>query len=242
MGTKEDLKYVNLRTCCTPQERQDFIHIFKQYRDVFTWTYDDLKTYDTWIIWHVIAIKRRGKLFSAEIKKSSSILEPLIQKELRKLLDAQIIFKVRHSTWVTDLVHVINKFEEIRLCVDFHNLNQALDKDNCLVPSMEQILQTVSRSNMFSLLDGFYGYNKVLVAKTDWHKTTFKEKWGTFAFKHMPFGLINVDATYLWAMDIVFCVLIGQSVVVYLDDVMVFSKKIFDHFRHLRSIFKWYWK
>ena len=85
---------------------------------------------------------------------------------------------------------------EIRLCVDFINLNCAFDKDNYPVPPMEQILQMVLGSKLFSLLDGFSGYNQVLVAKEDRLKTTFRTKWGTFAYRRMPFGLINAGATF----------------------------------------------
>ena len=64
-------------------------------------------------------------------------LEPLIQNEVKKLLDARIIFKDRHSEWVSNLVPVRKKYGEIKLCVDFKNLNRALDKDNYHVPPME---------------------------------------------------------------------------------------------------------
>ena len=123
-------------------------------------------------------------------------LEPLIQSEVKKLLDAKIIFKVRHSEWVLNLVPVRKKSGEIRLCVDFKNLNHASDKDNYLVPPMEQILQMVSISELFSLLDGFFGYNQVLVAEEDRLKTTFRTKWGTFSYRRMPFELINAGATF----------------------------------------------
>jgi hypothetical protein len=56
---------------------------------------------------------------------------------------------------------------------------------------MEQILQLVSGSEMFSLLDGFSGYNQVLVAELDRLKTTFRTKWGTYAYRRIPFGLVN---------------------------------------------------
>ena len=80
--------------------------------------------------------------------------------------------------------------------MDFRNLNRALDKDNYLVPPMEQILQMVSGSELFSLLDGFSGYNQVLVAEEGRLKTTFRTKWGTFAYRRMPFRLINAGATF----------------------------------------------
>jgi len=65
------------------------------------------------------------------------MLKPLIKKELRKLLDAWMIFEVCHSTQVSNLVPVRKKFGEINLCVYLRNLNRALDKDNYIVPSME---------------------------------------------------------------------------------------------------------
>jgi hypothetical protein len=110
-------------------------------------------------------------------------------------------------------------------------------KDGYLVPSMEQMLQRVSSSEMFSLLDGFSGYNQVLVTPEDRLKTTFRTKWGTYAYRKIPFGLINVGATFQRSMDIDFCGLLGKFVVVYLDDVIVFSKKKEEHIVHLRHIF-----
>jgi hypothetical protein len=67
-------------------------------------------------------------------------------QELRKILDAKIIFQVRHSAWVANLVRVRKKSGEIRLCVDFQNLNRASEKDNYPVPPMEQLLQAMSGS------------------------------------------------------------------------------------------------
>jgi len=99
---------------------------------------------------------------------------------------------------------------------------------------MEQILQRVVGSEMFSLLDGFSGYNQVLVSHTDQLLTAFRTKWGMFCFRKMPFGLINAGATFQRAMDITFRGLINESVVVYLDDVTIYSKKHLDHLNHLR--------
>ena len=109
--------------------------------------------------------------------------------------------------------------------MDFRNLNCASDKDNYPVPPMEQLLQMVSGSELFSLLDGFSGYNQALVAEEDRFKTTFKTRWGTFAYRRIPFGLINAGVTFHRAMDIAFRGLIGRSAVVYLDDITIFSKR-----------------
>lgn len=112
------------------------------------------------------------------------------------MLKARIIFPIHHSTWVANIVPVRKKNGEIRICVDYRNLNQASLKDNFALPIMDQILQIVAGSEMMSFLDGFSGYNQIEVAEEDQHKTTFTTPWGTFSYKRMPFGLINAGATF----------------------------------------------
>ena len=90
---------------------------------------------------------------------------------------------------------------------------------------MEQVLQTVDVSELMSFLDGFSGYSQILVHTDDILKTTFITKWGTYAYQKISFGLINVGATFQRAMDTAFRGLINKLVVVYLDDITVFSKK-----------------
>jgi len=77
------------------------------------WTYDDLKTYDMRIIQHVIPIKARVKLFQQKLRNVHSSLNPLFQKELNKLLDAQIIYKFLHSTLASNLFPICKKSWEI---------------------------------------------------------------------------------------------------------------------------------
>ena len=101
------------------------------------------------------------------------LLEILVKKELNKFLATKITFPVQHTTWVASLVPIRKKSSEIRICIDFQNLNRASLKDNYLVPYMEQILQSVSGFALLSLLDGFSEYNQVLVAKEYRLKMTF---------------------------------------------------------------------
>ncbi|KAH9299828.1 hypothetical protein KI387_031510, partial [Taxus chinensis] len=93
---------------------------------------------------------------------------------------------------------------EIRICVDFRNLNQASLKDNYPLLIMDQVLQVVTGSEMLSMLDGFSGYNQIEVSAEDQFKTAFTTPWGTFAYSRMPFGLTNSGATFQWAMDFAF--------------------------------------
>ena len=86
-----------------------------------------------------------------------------MEKEIKKMYEARIIVPVRFSDWVSNLVAVRKKTREIKLCIDFRNLNRASIKDNYPLPKMEHILQRVVGSNRISLLEGFSRYNQVLV-------------------------------------------------------------------------------
>ena len=88
--------------------------------------------------------------------------------------------------------------------------------------------------------DGYSGYNHVLVKDEDQYKTTFTTKWGTMAYKKMPFGLSNAGPTFQKAMYMAFEKLMYKIVLVYLDDITVFSKEAKDHLGHLKQIFQHY--
>ena len=81
--------------------------------DVFVWSYDDLSTYDTKIIQHIIPMKEDAKPFQQKLRKMHLSLEPLIKKELNKLLETKIIFPICHKTWVENLVPIKKKSREI---------------------------------------------------------------------------------------------------------------------------------
>ena len=122
------------------------------------------------------------------------------------------------------------------MCVDFRDLNQASLKDHHPLPSMEQILCKVSSSERFSFLDGFSGYNQVLVKEANKYMTAFTTKWGTYAYNKMPFGLTTVGVTFQKAMEMAFKNMIEKFVLVYLDDITIYSRSVIDHFGYLRQV------
>ena len=148
---------------------------------------------------------------------------------MRKKFDAKIIVSLRFSKWLENLVPIKKKSGEIRLCVDFRNLNQVSLKDNYPLPKMDHILQRVVGSQRMSILDSFSGYNQVAVHPEDQEKTTFTTPWGTFMYAKIPFGLMNVGATFQRAMEIAFLEENDKYVVIYLDDITMFSKSDPDH-------------
>ena len=99
---------------------------------------------------------------------------------------------------------------------------------------MDHILQRVVGSSRISLLDGFSRYNQILVQEEDQAKTTFTTPWGTFMYVKMPFNLINEGETFQMAMEIAFSKERHEFLVIYLDDITVFSKTDNEHLDHLR--------
>eukprot|EP00253_Pinus_taeda_P003804 PITA_03804 len=239
-GENEPVMYSNniIGVKLTSDEKSAFMHLLKRYKNVFAWNYEDIKTYDTCIIQHTIPMTSDERLVQQKLRKIHPNLENQIKSELNKPLKSKIIFLIRHSRWVSNLVPIRKKNGDIRICIDFGNLNKTCQKDNFPLPPMEQIFQSIAGSELMSFLDGFSGYNKILVHPYDQLKTTFKTKWGTYDYQNMSFGLINVGATFQRAMDIAFKGLVNKSIVIYLDDITVYSRKNGNHLKDLKQIFE----
>lgn len=160
-----------------------------------------------------------------------------MQEELVKIRDVGIIKPIRHSSWVSSLVPVRKKNGDVRLCVDFRNLNISSLKDNYGLPNTEAMMQKVTSSELMSMMDGFSGYNQVVVKELEQFKTTFTTPWGTYVYVRMPFGLTNVGATFQCAMDVAFANIIYKFLDVYQDDLTAYSKDENDHCMHLEKVF-----
>jgi hypothetical protein len=234
IGIETDPKVIKISKILT---KEKYIKLLKEFYDVFAWTYDDLKVYDLDVIQHTIPVEKNVKPFKQKLRRMNPLLLPLIEKEVKKLFDTKIIVSLKFSKWLANLVPIRKKSGEIRLCVDFRNLNQVSLKENYPLSKMDHILQKVVGSQRISMLDGFSGYNQVVVHPEDQEKTTFTTPWGTFMYAKMPFGLMNVGAIFQRAMDIEFLEEKDRYVVIYLDDITVFSKIDPDHLQHLRKVF-----
>ena len=222
IGSLAEPKMIKLSSTLPAHIKLQYIELFKEFKDVFAWEYKDLKSYDTSIIQHKIPLKENQKPFKQKIRRINPLLLPSVKAEIEKMYNAGIIVPIRFSEWVSNLVSVRKKTREIRLCIDFRNLNRSSLKDNYRLPKMDHILQRVVGSRRIPLLDGFSGYNQVLVLPSDQIKTAFTTPWGTFMYVKMPFGLMNAGATFQRAMDIAFSEDIGYFIIIYLDDITVF--------------------
>ena len=130
IGSLGQPRYINLSSHLSVDQNAKYCILMKQFADVFSWEYSDLKTYDKKIIQHRIPLEKDTIPFKQKLRPINPILLPMVEKEIKKLLAAKIIVPLRYSKWVANLVMVRKKSGEIRLCVDFRNLNKCSKKDN----------------------------------------------------------------------------------------------------------------
>ena len=97
-------------------------------------------------------------------------------------------------------------------------------KDNYYLPNMEAMLQKVTSSELMSMMDGFLGYNQLVIKESKQFKTTFITPWGTYVYFRMPFRLTNAGATFQSAMDVTFVDIIDKFLAVYQDDLTTYFK------------------
>jgi hypothetical protein len=155
-----------------------------------------------------------------------------IKLEVEKLLKVGFIYPVALTDWVSNLVPINKKQGMICVCVDYRDINKTCPKENYPTPFVDQIVDDCVRNEIFSLMDGFSGYNQINILPTDQHKTTFIFPWGTFAYRKLPFGLKNIGATFQCTMSYYFHD-IKHIVQSYLDDLPTHSMHRQDHPTHL---------
>lgn len=160
-----------------------------------------------------------------------------VGEEIQKMLRLGII-RNSSSDWCSGLVPIRKSDGGLRLCVDYRPLNAITVKDKYPLPNIGEILDGLSNAIVYSILDGTSGYHQFEIAEEDRKKTAFRFNGGFYEFVRMPFGLCNAPSTFQRSMDIIFQGIIGDFVVPYLDDIIVFSKSIDEHGSHLREVLR----
>ena len=134
----------------------------------------------------------------------------------------------------------MKKNGKLRVCVDFRDLNVVTPIDMYMMPIVDMLVDSTANNELLSFMDSFSGHNHILITVEDIPKTviTCSSSIRTFEWLVMPFGLKNAGATYQRAMNAIFHDMIGHHMEVYIDDIVVKSKRVSEHVDHLRKSFE----
>ena len=151
------------------------------------------------------------------------------------MLSVGFIREVKFPEWLANIVVVPKKGGKWLVCVDYTDLNEACSKDSFPLPRIDHIVDASARHGMLSFLDAFSGYHQIPMHSLDVEKAAFIPPHGLYCYNVMPFGLKNVGATYQRLVTKIFQPLIGRTMEVYIDYMLVKSKEHPDHTEHLEE-------
>ena len=218
---------------CTCEQRQKFENLFQKHAIVFIENENDLGYTET--VKHKIPTIDQVPVAQPYRRIPPNQFQEA-KDHIRKLLDNDII-RESHSPYAAPIVLVRKKDGSLRLCVDYRRLNAKTVKDQFPLPRIEESIDAIGGAKWFSTMDLASGFNQVAMDNEDRHKTAFTTPFGIFEYNRMPMGLTNSPATFHRLMQTCLNDYIFQILLVYLDDIIVYSNTFDKHIERLDRVF-----
>ncbi|GBG47513.1 hypothetical protein CBR_g81079, partial [Chara braunii] len=176
------------------------------------------------------AVPPRGCIYRMSEEELS-----VLRAQLDDLLEKGWI-RPSSSPYGAPVLFVRKKNKDLRLCIDYRKLNEQTIKNAGPLPRIDDLLERLGGAKFFSKLDLKSAYHQLEIRKEDHYKTAFKTRYGHFEWLVMPFGLTNAPATFQAAMTTEFRHMLDRYVLIYLDDILVYSRSLEEHVEHLRTV------
>jgi Reverse transcriptase (RNA-dependent DNA polymerase) len=157
------------------------------------------------------------------------------KKQLSLLLEKGLI-RPRMSPWGAPVLFAPKKDGGLRMCLDYRAFNMLTIENKCPIPRIDEIFDRIQGAQYFTSLDIRSGYYQIRMKDADIPKTCIRTRYESFEFLVMPFGLTNAPSTFQAVMNDVFREYLDDFVMVYIDDILIFSRTAEDHFRHVELI------
>ncbi|KAL5540823.1 hypothetical protein UlMin_043793 [Ulmus minor] len=255
LGEEETLPVIVARNLSSVQEDK-LIRVLRDHKTAIGWTIADIKGISSSMCMHRILLEEDAKPTREAQRRLNPPMMEVVKKEIIKLLDVGVIYPILDSKWVSPvqvvpkksgITVVKNKNDDLvptriqtgwRVCIDYRKLNTKTRKDHFPLPFIDQMLERLAGHTHYCFLDGFSGYNQIVIAPEDQEKTTFTCPFGTFAYRCMPFGLCNAPATFQRCMFSIFSEYIENIIEVFMDDFSVYGSSFDDYLKNLTLILK----
>ncbi|CAN6695147.1 unnamed protein product [Malus baccata var. baccata] len=252
LGENETLPAI-ISSSLTAQEEEKLVRVLKEFKSALGWTLADIKGISPTTCMHHIFLEEGAKPTREAQRRLNPPMMEVMKKEIIKLLDCGVIYPISDSRWVSPVqcvpkksgvTVVANAENELvpqriqtgwRVCIDYRKLNTTTRKDHFPLPFIDQMLERLADYAFYCFLDGYSGYNQIVIAPEDQEKTTFTCPFGTFAYRCMPFGLCNAPATFQRCMMSIFSDYVEKIIEVFMDDFSVFGDS-FDSCLHNLSL------
>jgi hypothetical protein len=164
---------------------------------------------------------------------STQLLE--LKKEIKELLEKGFI-RPSSSPWGAPVIFVEKKGGTQRMCVDYRLLNEVTIKNKYPLPRIEDLFDQMRGAKVFSKIDLHSGYHQMKIRWSDIPKTAFTTRYGLYEYIVMSFGLTNAPAYFMYLMNKVIMEYMDKFVVVFIDDILIYSKTEEEHEEHLRLV------
>lgn len=230
-----DLDFDDIDTDLTQKQRAVALDFVQSWRRVFST--GDLDIGCTSAVQHEIKLMDDTPFKQRYRRIPPAVIEE-VRLHLQQLQDAGVI-RPSSSPYASNLVLVRKKDNSLRICIDYRMLNAKTIRDAYAIPRISEMFDYLGGYSMFSVLDMKSGYFQVPLKEADIPKTAFTcGSIGHFEYTRMPFGLTNSPATYQRLMENVFKDLNHKCCLIYLDDLIVYSRSFEEHLLHLEAVFK----
>ncbi|KAM0905424.1 hypothetical protein ACQ4PT_017397 [Festuca glaucescens] len=184
---------------------------------------------------HTIPLDPAAKPVNSRPYRYSPLQKDEIERQVTAMLQSGVITRSM-SPYASPVLLVQKKDGTWRFCVDYRCLNDITIKNKFPLPIVDELLDELAGTKYFSKLDLRAGYHQIRMCEQDEPKTAFKTHHGHFQFRVMPFGLTNAPATFQCIMNDIFAPYIRKFVIVFLDDILIYSKSWPEHFLHLKAV------
>ena len=158
-----------------------------------------------------------------------------LRVQLQKLLD-KVFMKLSTSPWGAPVLFAKKKDKTLRLCVDYRQLNRVTIKNRYPLPRIDDLFDQLRGARVYFKIDLRTDYNQLRVRDTDIPKTAFRTRYGHFEFTVMPFGLTKAPVAFMDLMHRIFQSYLDQFVVIFVDDILIYSQSEREHEYHLRIV------